>query len=104
MVKLMKGVDYSVIHSIQRFEERYGKKISEKEYAELVEIVKKMISKNENIVGKMKQGDKNIQYVLKFHYDGIYIMPTFETERDTITTFLPIITKVDKFSKTLVQK
>lgn len=81
--------DYSIQHSIQRFEERYGKIISKNQYNILVEVVRNYIRENKFITGVNKVSKTNTQYVVNFIYENVNIIATFETERDCITTFLP---------------
>ena len=84
-----KDVNYSVTHSIQRFEERYHKKLTISEYNDIVKLVRCSISSNNNITSKKRVTKHNIQYVVNIKYNGFNITATYETERDTITTFLP---------------
>lgn len=86
-------MNYSKQHSTDRFEERYGYGLSSSDYDKLVKDVRTMIANNQNIESKTKI-ENGWSYVLKFNFNGIDVMPTFETERDTITTFLPLNNKV----------
>lgn len=84
-----RDTNYSVAHSIQRFEERYHKKLTISEYKDLVKIVRLSILSNNGITSKKQVSKNNIQYVINIKYKGTDIIATYETERDTITTFLP---------------
>ncbi len=89
MPKTNRNNDYSKEHSRQRFLERYGKTINDKQYDQIVNTVRKMISENNNIKGKNKMSKTNMQYVVSLIFEDQDILAVFETERNTVTTFLP---------------
>lgn len=90
MPKTNRDNNYSKEHSQQRFFERYGKIINDKEYELMVNSVRKMIDNNINIRSKNKASKTNTQYVIQTKIENQDILAVFETERNTITTFLPI--------------
>jgi hypothetical protein len=94
MPKTKRDSAYSVDHSLQRYKERYGKELDLQEYNLWNDMAKSFINndkKNENIstVSKIKVNDKNTSYTLKIINKDEIIYAVFETERNTITTFLP---------------
>lgn len=102
MSKKTRDADYSVEHSIQRLQERYGMTITEKEFHHISNQVKEFLQihnkKNEEndfalLYDVSKQKDC-MSYVVKIkNFNGQIIYCTFETGRNCITTFLPPITK-----------
>ena len=80
---------YSIAHSLQRFEERYHKTITVDQYNILVKRVREAIKENKSVTAAKKISKSNIQYVVNIDFEGNEIIATYETERDTITTFLP---------------
>jgi len=93
MPKTYKDINYSLMHSLQRFEERYNQKISINQYYNLVKQARTFIAQNKNIKSKSVVSNLNVQYVITMELDNKEIWVVFETERDTITTFLPIKSK-----------
>lgn len=80
---------YSVIHSLQRFEERYCKTLTVDQYKILVKLVRDAIKENTFVTAVKKISDSNTQYVVNLEFQDINVIATYETERNTITTFLP---------------
>lgn len=81
--------EYSITHSLQRFEERYCRTLSIAEYKDLVLQVRELIQQNRNITSRKVLSPTNTQYVVELEFAGIDVISTYETERNTITTFLP---------------
>lgn len=92
MPKTTKDNDYSYAHSVQRFNERYGKDLTLKDYQDWCKSAKQLINgcsvNDMTIISKQIVNQKNTSYVIhyKLSYDLYFV---YETERDTITTFLP---------------
>lgn len=85
-----KNILYSLEHSLQRFEERYCSLIQPDDYHKLVTIVREMVNEYKNVVSVEKGSSGQDIYVLQFTFQGQTVKPTFDTARDTITTFLPL--------------
>ena len=115
MPKTKKDNNYSFDHSVQRFKERYDRELILKNYQSWCKNAKDAIGgktiDNMTILSKQKVNDMNTSYVIHYRslvdiYDklptDIYFV--YETERDTITTFLPPDSikpeKMTKFAKT----
>jgi len=83
-----RDITYSLTHSLQRFEERYCKTLSVEQYHILVDLVRKLI-KEKRFISVKKLTNTNLQYVVNLEFENIDVIATYETERNTITTFLP---------------
>lgn len=81
--------EYSIAHSLQRFEERYCRTLTLNEYKELTKTVRNLIATKTSISDVKELSPKNTQYVVSLEFAGIEVIATYETARDTITTFLP---------------
>ncbi len=114
MSKTKKTNNYSFDHSVQRFKERYDRELVLKNYQNWCKHAKDIIGgkiiDNMAILSKQKVNDANISYTI--HYKSLIDMHdklltdiyfVYETERDTITTFLPPNSikpeKITKFAK-----
>lgn len=114
MPKTKKDNNYSFDHSVQRFKERYDRELTLKNYQNWCKNAKDVINgktiDDMIIISKQKVNDMNTSYVIhykllidihdKSHTDIYFV---YETERDTITTFLPPDSikpeKITKFAK-----
>ncbi len=114
MPKTQKDNEYSFDHSVQRFKERYNRELVLKNYQNWCKNAKDAISgktiDDMTILSKQKVNNTNTSYVIhyKLLIDAHDKLPTdmyfvYETERDTITTFLPPDSikpeKMTKFTK-----
>lgn len=96
MPKTNKDSNYSIKHCLERFNERYGKEMTEDTYNKYNKYVKKFMKTKEDgeyiisIISETKINDKNISYILKMFVDDEKMYFVYESERDCITTFLPI--------------
>jgi hypothetical protein len=93
MVKIKKDQLYSIEHCIQRYRERYKKELSIDEYHKLNNEVIKWFIKQDNkfkIIDKCNITNDNYSYILEHLLNNDLIYLVFETQRNCITTFLPI--------------
>ena len=92
MPRNIRDNEYSIKHSIERFQERYNTVLTPKQYEELCTIVKKMVQNNQNVAGTEITSRKPLiqQWILRFTWNDMEIIPVFESKRDCITTFLPL--------------
>jgi len=92
MPKTLRDNNYSFDHSVQRFKERYDKELTLKDYQFWCKCAKELINgkvfDDMIILSAQKASSTNMSYVIyyKLSYDLYFV---YETERDTITTFLP---------------
>jgi hypothetical protein len=92
MPKTIKDTMYSFNHSVQRFKERYDKDLTLKQYNLWNDSIKNVCNDNKSnenikIISKTKVNNNNTSYTVQLIKENIYMV--FETERNTITTFLP---------------
>jgi hypothetical protein len=52
MPKTYRDVNYSLLHSLQRFKERYKNDLSISQYNDLIKYIQKLIDENSNIQSK----------------------------------------------------
>lgn len=92
MVRKNRDNEYSVQHSIERFQERYNTTLTTKQYYDLCNMVREMVQNNQNITGIEITSRKPLikQWILRFNWNNMEIIPVFESKRDCITTFLPM--------------
>lgn len=103
MSKITKDSNYSFEHSVQRFEERYGKVLTLEVYNKWNNLVKKWfldkLDANFTLISEDKASKTNTSYIVKYNSDIGVIYFTFETERNCITTFLPPKSVEDRIKK-----
>ena len=93
MPRTVRDKNYSEQHARQRYAERYGTELTSAQYKRLCTLVKKKLQQQESVIGhELTQKNPLIeQWVFRFQYDNIEIIPVYETDRDCITTFLPVV-------------
>jgi len=104
MVKTNKDNSYSITHCIERYKERYNKDMSLDDYNKLNNLVIKWLqipNNNIQIISKDKIIKNNYSYILETKFNEEIIYFVFETERNCITTFLPVKSVNSKINKKL---
>jgi len=95
MPKQIRDANYSIEHSLQRFKERYEQNLPLKTYQEWNSKIRNLIGgitqpSNMVIIKKTTVTKTNDSYVIEITHENKKIYANFETERNCITTFLPI--------------
>ena len=102
MVKSQRDRIYSVDHCIQRYKERYNKNLTLNEYNELNKQAQGwFLTSNTNFksIAKDKISNNNYSHILEHLLNDELTYFVFETQRNCITTFLPVKSVLKRINK-----